>query len=309
MDKKLIEINLRNPSSQETINLRVSPNTVLRAEQDSNFANRLFNIARQGACLGQKNACLGTDNEQNTYTPSYDTPSYDTSSYDTSSYDTSNTPSYDTSTYTPLQETHDDMSAFQEQREIEEKEEDSLIENKENLRWSHEAILLLLEEYRLREPSMSSGKISHKKAWNEIATIMSGKGYNVSDRQCMTRINTMKRTYKTIKDHNAKSGNNKRTWKYYEIMQSFLGEKPYMAPLATISSTGSVSKRSISPSSMSTCEPDEINRKRKASSTDVAEKLIESRRLIEERKERRHMEKIELQTKLLEKLDKFIEKM
>ncbi|CAL1672893.1 unnamed protein product [Lasius platythorax] len=119
----------------------------------------------------------------------------------------------------------------------------------------------------------------------------------------------MKRTYKTIKDHNAKSGNNKRTWKYYEIMQSFLGEKPYMAPLATISSTGSVSKRSISPSSMSTCEPDEINRKRKASSTDVAEKLIESRRLIEERKERKHMEKIELQTKLLEKLDKFIEKM
>lgn len=49
--------------------------------------------------------------------------------------------------------------------------------------------------------------------------------------------------------------------------------------------------------------------KRKASSTDVAEKLIESCRLIEERKERRHMEKIELQTKLLEKLDKFIEKM
>ncbi|CAL1672895.1 unnamed protein product [Lasius platythorax] len=67
-----------------------------------------------------------------THTPSYDTPSYDTSSYDTSSYDTSNTPSYDTSTYTPLQETHDNMSAFQEQREIEEKEEDSLMENKES---------------------------------------------------------------------------------------------------------------------------------------------------------------------------------
>lgn len=64
---------------------------------------------------------------------------------------------------------------------------------------------------------MSSGKISHKKAWNEIATTMNAKEYNVSGRQCMTRINTMKRTYKTIKDHNAKSGNNKRTWQYYEV--------------------------------------------------------------------------------------------
>lgn len=27
----------------------------------------------------------------------------------------------------------------------------------------------------------------------------------------------MKRTYKTIKEHNAKSGNNARTWKYYEV--------------------------------------------------------------------------------------------
>lgn len=77
--------------------------------------------------------------------------------------------------------------------------------------------MLLVEEYRLRESSMSSGKISQKKAWDNIAAIMNNKGYNVSGRQCMTRINTMKRTYKTIKDHNSKSGNNKRTWKYYEV--------------------------------------------------------------------------------------------
>lgn len=78
--------------------------------------------------------------------------------------------------------------------------------------------MLLLEEYRLRESSISSGKTSHKKAWNEIAAIMQTKGYAVTGRQCMTRINTMKRTYKTIKDHNSKSGNNTRAWKYYEVL-------------------------------------------------------------------------------------------
>lgn len=64
---------------------------------------------------------------------------------------------------------------------------------------------------------MSSSKIRQKKVGNEIAAIMNSKGYDVSGRQCMTRINTMKRTYKTIKDHNSRSGNNKRTWKYYDV--------------------------------------------------------------------------------------------
>lgn len=64
---------------------------------------------------------------------------------------------------------------------------------------------------------MYSGKISHKKAWEEIAEILNNKGYVVTAKQCTTRVNTMKRTYKNIKDHNKKSGNNKRTWKYYNV--------------------------------------------------------------------------------------------
>lgn len=61
-------------------------------------------------------------------------------------------------------------------------------------RWSHEAIMLLLDEYRQREEDMYRGKISHKKAWNQIADIMNAKGYFVTGKQCNTRINTMKRT-------------------------------------------------------------------------------------------------------------------
>jgi len=39
---------------------------------------------------------------------------------------------------------------------------------------------MFFEEYRQRESSMSSGEISYKKAWNEIAATMHTKGYNVS---------------------------------------------------------------------------------------------------------------------------------
>lgn len=63
---------------------------------------------------------------------------------------------------------------------------------------------------------MSSGKCTHKKAWNQIAQVMNTKGYFVTGKQCNIKINTMKRTYKAVKDHNGKSGNNKRTWQYFE---------------------------------------------------------------------------------------------
>ncbi|XP_077273535.1 uncharacterized protein LOC143903619 isoform X3 [Temnothorax americanus] len=105
-------------------------------------------------------------------------------------------------------------------------------------RWNHEAILLLLEAYRQRERAMYSGKITHKKAWEEIAEVLNNEGYIVTAKQCTTRVNTMKRTYKNVKDNNNKSGNNKRTWKYYDVMENLLGKKPYMTPMSTISSTG-----------------------------------------------------------------------
>lgn len=64
---------------------------------------------------------------------------------------------------------------------------------------------------------MSLGKITHKKAWDKISEAMNAKGYIVTARQCSTRFNTMKRTYKGVKDHNNKSGNNKRTRPYFQV--------------------------------------------------------------------------------------------
>ncbi|EFN75331.1 hypothetical protein EAI_03958 [Harpegnathos saltator] len=111
----------------------------------------------------------------------------------------------------------------------------------DNFKWSNEAVLLLLEQYRQYEKDMYSGKITHKKTWEKISQVMNEKEYVVTGRQCSTRFNTMKRTYKGVKDHNKKSGNNKRTWPYFEIMDSLLEAKPYMAPLFTLSLTAASS--------------------------------------------------------------------
>ncbi|XP_032678532.1 uncharacterized protein LOC116847545 [Odontomachus brunneus] len=175
--------------------------------------------------------------------------------------------------------------------------------------------LLLLKEFRHHEKDMYVGKITHKKVWDKIAETMKAKGYIVTGRQCSTRFNTMKRTYKGIKDHNNKSGNNKRTWRYYEIMDNFLGTKPYMSHISTMSSTGSeisniYNSNSNSSNSSISCisDVDDSNISRKRKKTDLASAIVESHAIAEDRKDKRHKEKMELKLKLMEKLDKILEK-
>ncbi|XP_032690701.1 uncharacterized protein LOC116853656 [Odontomachus brunneus] len=108
----------------------------------------------------------------------------------------------------------------------------------EAFKWSHEAILLLVEEYRGHEKKMTSGKLSQKHMWELISGALRSNGYCVSGPQCQSKFNGMKRTFKSIKDHNARSGNAPRAWPYMEVMEAFLGEKPFMNPVAVASSTG-----------------------------------------------------------------------
>lgn len=67
--------------------------------------------------------------------------------------------------------------------------------------------------------------MTYKKAWDKISQMMNEKNYSVTGRQCSTRLNIMKCTYKTVKDHNNKSGNNTRNWKYYEVSDKYKVEK------------------------------------------------------------------------------------
>ncbi|XP_025154155.1 uncharacterized protein LOC105191467 isoform X2 [Harpegnathos saltator] len=174
----------------------------------------------------------------------------------------------------------------------------------DNFKWSNEAVLLLLEQYRQYEKDMYSGKITHKKTWEKISQVMNEKEYVVTGRQCSTRFNTMKRTYKGVKDHNKKSGNNKRTWPYFEIMDSLLEAKPYMAPLFTLSLTAASSIATENPvrcsssccnsSTSSTMDLDNNVPHKRKRNDDIASAILESRAIAEKEKERRHRERIQV---------------
>lgn len=87
----------------------------------------------------------------------------------------------------------------------------------DSFRWPHEAILLLLTIYKEHENKMTSGKISVKKFWNVVSCQLIDKGYHVTSIQCKNKMAGLKNTYKSVKDHNSKSGNSTRTWKYFNV--------------------------------------------------------------------------------------------
>lgn len=67
-------------------------------------------------------------------------------------------------------------------------------------------------------------KTSHKKCWELVATMreMKNQGYDVTGLQCASKLRSLKKTYKSIKDHNNKSGNSRWHWKHFEVRSDSL---------------------------------------------------------------------------------------
>nr|XP_012229238.1 PREDICTED: uncharacterized protein LOC105676124 [Linepithema humile] len=109
-------------------------------------------------------------------------------------------------------------------------------EEKDSFRWPYEAILLFLSTYKEHEDKLTSGKISVKNFWNMISCLLIKKGYSVTGTQCKSKMAGLKNTYKSVKDHNAKSGNNTRAWRYFNIIDKMFNKKPWIAPVSTLDS-------------------------------------------------------------------------
>lgn len=103
--------------------------------------------------------------------------------------------------------------------------------------WSRAETLLLIDIYKTHEEQFNNPKITGKRCWNLVAEKMKEKGYNIAADKCDIKFQSLKRTYKSISDHNKKSGQNRKKWEFYEIMDEIFRTKPYMQPLATAGST------------------------------------------------------------------------
>lgn len=168
-------------------------------------------------------------------------------------------------------------------------------------RWSHEAILLLIEEYIIRENAFKSGQISQKRVWEMDCNELVKKRHAVTAPQCMSKYNGSKKTYKSVKDHNGKSGNGTRAWPYFDIMDALSKSEPFMA-----SSTGKRSRAESETSSDSHTGDTTPKRCAQVSNKDIIAVIQKSKELAEENRERRHHEKMAQRDKSLMLLEKIV---
>jgi len=98
-------------------------------------------------------------------------------------------------------------------------------DEKDTFTWPEKAVMLFLKLYREREDEFTAGLKRHSKLWSEIASELHNLNYNVSAVQVQNKMSSLKRTYKKIKDSNAKSGNHNSSWAYYSVVILYLATK------------------------------------------------------------------------------------
>ncbi|XP_071639359.1 uncharacterized protein [Temnothorax longispinosus] len=103
-----------------------------------------------------------------------------------------------------------------------------------NDKWTHNATLLLILSYK--ENSHMLGKGPHKKMWNIISQRMKEKQLNFTATQCYNKMDTLKRRYRQITDHNAQSGNDRKEWIYLEPLDEIFFDKPWIKPISVAGS-------------------------------------------------------------------------
>ena len=85
--------------------------------------------------------------------------------------------------------------------------------------WGSEKIQQELDGAKRKQPL-------HEKITREL----NGHGYSRDAEQIKTKIKNLKSTYRSIKDHNNKTGNEKKSGQFYDELDEILGHRPASTP-------------------------------------------------------------------------------
>ncbi|XP_031779790.1 uncharacterized protein LOC107981810 isoform X2 [Nasonia vitripennis] len=167
--------------------------------------------------------------------------------------------------------------------------------------WTDAATLLLINLYQENDAAYSEWKLTNKKFWKKITDGMLSKGYDVSYSQCTSKIDNLKRSYKNVKDHNAQSGNDKKTCIFYEELDELFSKKPWIKPLSVAGSNMPLGDLDINSSTSNLKRPRSLLEVLKAS---YLQQTIEIKRLKREYTENYREKKLAVMKDLVHILKK-----
>lgn len=97
----------------------------------------------------------------------------------------------------------------------------------ENISWKNDEVQTLIclwSEDRIQADLASM--VRNDKIFQKIASRLGEMGIIRSAKQCREKIKKLKQDYKKIKDHNNKSGVERKTNRWYDMIDAVLGHRP-----------------------------------------------------------------------------------
>lgn len=78
--------------------------------------------------------------------------------------------------------------------------------------------------------SQLEGCKRNKQVYEKISKAMQAKGYSRDAVQCREKVKKLKGEYRKIKDKHNKTGTGRKKWKFFDVLDSALGNKPATKP-------------------------------------------------------------------------------
>lgn len=125
--------------------------------------------------------------------------------------------------------------------------------------WTNEWTATLLAVYDSHVEKFSNVNYKKKAVWaiilDDMVKAMGGVNPRPTSTQAMDKWKTLVNAFKRVKDHNSKSGNDKKTCQFFKELQTILCDKANIRPVA-VSSPGSAATTPVSRKSSSTSSSD-----------------------------------------------------
>ncbi|KAL9954964.1 hypothetical protein ACROYT_G042555 [Oculina patagonica] len=108
-------------------------------------------------------------------------------------------------------------------------------------RWEDFHVKLLVSCWQKQKLEFGKGKATKKEIFNKIASELNTicKDVKVTGEQCSRKWQKLEAAHKKITDHNNNTGADKKSWKYFDEMESCIGGNPNVRPKFTLESSNS----------------------------------------------------------------------
>lgn len=171
--------------------------------------------------------------------------------------------------------------------------------------WSSKNTLFFINLVEEHEPEFQNS--IKKTVWQKVARKLSEKSkLQFTWSQCDTKWKGLQKYYKDVKEHNEKSGNSKKNWEFYSIMNHLLFKKPEINAVATCSSfSGLKTREGDEVSSPATSNP-ESGAQSSKQTKDFESSFMKKRKSLGNNSERHHNEKMQRMDRYLNSFDRLV---